>query len=82
MSQHLFLEEGPYFAFCRADEAKDGTWAAFVTFERRSDHAEDKSQIEAMSHKVGNGYPAAKEAMGAAVDFASQRAAEGRTGLE
>ncbi|AKU21197.1 hypothetical protein ACZ75_06605 [Massilia sp. NR 4-1] len=80
MSDHLFLEEGEYFAFITVYESKESQWDTSVLFERRSDHA--NTLVHGIRHKLGDNFPSKAVAMDAARSYVDDRVRLRDTGLE
>lgn len=81
MAHDLFVEEGDYFAFCHVDEKDDGTWMAWINFERKADHNAQLARIPGMRHALKDSFPSESAARTACVAYAQQVVAAGDVGL-
>lgn len=79
--EDLFLEVGPYFCFVFTSEEAPGKWIAWVTFERKADHAAAKSLIPGMRHLIKAKFASESDARKAAVVMAHEKIEAGDVGL-
>jgi hypothetical protein len=81
MAHDLFVEEGGYFCFGHVDKNNDGSWRAWVNFERKSDHNAMLERIPGYRHALKKSFATAEEAAMACGVYAHQVIEAGDVGL-